>query len=253
MRKSCCLLWVVGLSVALAPGVRSGGPAEPRGIVDRAIQALGGEANLGKQKASTLKGKGTYYGQDQPMPYTGAWAVHLPDQLRVTIDSKFNDQPLSMTIVINNDKGWFKLNDQAAMEMGKERLAEERERLYSEWISTLLPLRDSAFKLSALGEAKVDGRAASGVRVSREGHRDVSLYFDKGSGLLVKTETTIKDLEKGGDTEKQELFQSDFKEIDGVKHAMKHVLTRDGKRFVDVEFSEVRPVPQLDAKVFAQP
>jgi hypothetical protein len=253
MRQSCFAIGLVSTLLAAVPAVQSGGPSEPRAIIDRAIQALGGEANLSKQKASTLKGKGTYFGMDQPMPYTGAWAIQLPDQLRVTMDAKFNDQPVRMTIVINNDKGWFKLNDQPAAEMGKERLAEERERLYCEWVSTLLPLKDTAFKLTGLGQTKVEGRDASGVRVSREGHRDVSLYFDKGSGLLVKTETMIKDIDKGGDTEKQELFQSDFKEIDGVKHALKHVLKRDGKRFADVDFSEIKPAQKLDASVFAQP
>lgn len=253
MRKFCCAVGLVGLLLAAVPGVQSGSPAEPRALIDRALQALGGEANLSKQKAATLKGKGTYYGQEQPIPYTGAWAVQLPDQLRVTMDAKYNDRPVRMTIVITNDKAWGKEDEKPAKEMSKEELAEHRERLYSEWIATLLPLKDPAFKLTALGDAKVDGRAAAGVRVSREGHRDVSLYFDKASGLLVKSETTIKEIEKSGEMEKQELFQSDFKEIDGVKRAMKHVLMRNGKRFADVEFSEIRPAQKLDASVFVQP
>jgi hypothetical protein len=254
MRKSWCAVFVMGLLMATVSAVRSGSPAEPRAIIDRAIQALGGEANLSKQKAATLKGQGTYYGADPPIDYTGEWAVQLPGQLRFTAESKTEGQAFRMTLVINNDKGWFKFNDQPAMEMNKERLAEERERLYSEWISTLLPLKDRAFRLASLGDAKVEGRDATGVRVSRQSHRDVSLYFDKANGLLLKTETTIKDIEKGGDTEmKQELIQSNFKEIDRVRHAMKHVLMRDGKRFVDAEFSMIRPLEKLDPGVFAQP
>jgi hypothetical protein len=32
-----------------------------------------------------------------------------------------------------------------------------------------------------------------GVRVQSNGHRDIDLYFDKESGLLVKTESRILD------------------------------------------------------------
>jgi hypothetical protein len=239
---------------AAVPSVRSGGAAEPRAIIDRAIQALGGEANLSKQKAFTSKGKGTFHGAGQPMPYTAEWKVQLPTQMRFSVESRGGDQAFRLTEVIDNDKGWIKVNDGPAMEMSKEQLAEERERLYGEWIGTLLPLQDKAFKLTALGDVKVKGQEATGVRVSRQGHRDVSLYFDKGSGLPIKTETQIKEVEKGSDTEiPQTVYQSDFKEIDGVKHARKHVLERDGKPFVDAEFTEIRPAEKLDASVFGQP
>jgi outer membrane lipoprotein-sorting protein len=254
MRKTWCVLGVAAVVSAAVGTVQSGDPAEPRAIIDRAIKALGGEANLSKHKAITMKGGGMYYGAGDGVPYTGEWAFQLPGQMRVAIDSKAGDQPFRFVIVVNGDKAWNKFGDNEVMEMNKEQVAEQRERLYANWVATLVPLKDKAFKLAALGEVKVQDLAAVGVRVSREGHRDISVYFDKVSGLPCKTETVVKNIENGGDQEvQQEAFASDYKEFDGVKHYTKSVMKRDGKRFVDVEFSEIRPAEKLDDSIFARP
>jgi len=245
---------MLGLLLAAVQTVQSGDPAEPRTVIARAIKALGGEGNLSKQKAVTLKGGGTFYGLGEGIPFTGEWSIQLPSQMRVAIESKVNGQVFRMVRVVNGDKGWSKDNDDAPKEMTKEQLDEKREELYGDWVSTLVPLKDKGFKLAPLGEVQVQGRAAVGVRVSRESHRDISLYFDKASGLPVKTERVVKDEEGGGDKEvTQEGFKSEFKEFGGVKHATKTLLKREGKRFVEVEWTEIRPAESLDKSVFAQP
>jgi hypothetical protein len=54
-------------------------------------------------------------------------------------------------------------------------------------VAGLVPLlREKGFTFRPLGDATVDGRAARGVQVSSRGQPDVSLYFDKASGVLVK-------------------------------------------------------------------
>jgi outer membrane lipoprotein-sorting protein len=243
----------VGLLAGAGAG-QSGEQPDVRAVIDKGIKAQGGEANLSKQKAVLLKGSGKYYGLGEGIPYTGEWALQPPGQFRVAIEGKVNDQTFRMMRVVNGDKGWIKLNDGETKTMSKEEVAEQREELYAHQVANLVPLRDKAYQLAPLGESKVDGRDAIGVRVSRKDHRDVSLFFDKASGLLVKTETVVKDVEGGGDKEMtQEVFQSDFKEIDGVKHAMKTVLKRDGKLFVEVEWSEIRPAEKLDDSIFARP
>jgi len=254
MRRTWYVACVVGLLLAAVRTVESGDPAEPRAVIDRAIKALGGEANLSKHKAFTMKGTGTFYGLGEGIPYTGEWAIQLPSQMRVAIESKANDMTFRMIRVVNGDKGWIKLNDDDAKEMSKEQLAEEREELYGDWVGTLLPLKDKAFKLAPLGEVKVQDRDAVGVLISHAGHRDVRLYFDKASGLPVKRETVVKDVEGGGDREiQQEAIESDFKEFDGVKLPTKTVMKRDGKRFVEGQWSKVQPAEKLDDSVFARP
>src|SRR5262249_32469191 len=221
------------------------GAAEPKAVIDAAIKASGGAEKLAKFNSETWKEKGTYYGMGAGQPYTGTYAVSFPDRFRMEIEGAF-------VIVLNGDKAWFKAGDNTS-EMGKEQLEEQKENLYASWVASLLPLKDKAFTLAALEEIKVDNRPAVGVKVSRKDHRDGSLYFDKETGLLVKTASHPKDLEAGGKEITQEVFLSDYKEVEGAKVPMKVVVKHDGKQFVEAENVDVKPSPKLDDKTFAKP
>jgi hypothetical protein len=248
------VICVVGLLLGAVRAAQSGGEqADARAVIDRAIKAIGGEDNLSRFKAVNLKGAGTFYGLGEGIPYTGEWAIQEPAQVRVAIEGKVNDQTFRLVRVINGDKGWVKLSGDETKPMSKDEVAEEREGLYAGWVASLRPLKDKAFKLAPLGNVKVGEHDAVGVRVSHEGHRDVSLFFDKATHLVVKTETIVKDIQGGGNEVTQESYPSDYKEFDGVKHATKGMIKRDGKRFVEVEWSEVHPAEKLDDGVFTMP
>jgi hypothetical protein len=225
--------------------------AAPSAVIDKAIQATGGEALLSKYKAATWKSKGTFYGMGQPIPYTAEWTIQWPDKSKATISGEFNDQKFAMTNVYNHDKAWMKMNEQA-MEMDGDHLAAAKDEMHARRVSHLLELKDPGYKLSALPEAKVDGKAAVGVKVSSAGHRDVSLYFDKDSGLLVKSEMRIKNPDTSEEAN-QETFYSDYKDIQGAKEPMKITVKRDGKVFTEGENSDMKLLEQLDDKVFAEP
>ncbi len=138
--------------------------------------------------------------------------------------------------------------------MPKDMVAEERERMYCNWVATLAPLTGKGFKLAPLGAAKVGEQEAVGVRVSHAGHRDVSLYFDKKTYLLLKTRMTIKNVKDGSNAEMpQEVFYSDYKEFGGARFATKLRIDHAGKRYVEIHFTDIRPEAKLDAKVFAEP
>ena len=130
-------------------------------------------------------------------------------------------------------------------------LAEAKEEAYGEWVATLLPLMDKAFTLAPLGEIRVDQRPAAGVKVSRVGRRDVNLYFDKATGLLVKIEARVKD--DDGQEVTEETFLSDYRDVQGTKQAMKTTVKRDGKPYLESEVTECRLAEKLDDGVFAKP
>src|SRR5262249_34418538 len=119
------------------------------------------------------------------------------------------------------------------------------------WVSSLTPLKDPGFMLAPAGEIQVEGRPALGVRVSHAGHRDVTLYFDKETHLLAQAEHQVKD--EGGPEEMQETVYADYKEIEGMKHAMKLTIKRAGKLYVESEIQEYRFHDRLDDSTFAMP
>src|SRR5438045_522437 len=97
MRGVCFGLFTIALVATFA----SAGQQDARAIIDRAIQATGGEENLKSFPAVTFAEKGTYHGLGKPLPYTGKYAIQLPDRSRMEIEGVF-------LMVANGDKGWIK-------------------------------------------------------------------------------------------------------------------------------------------------
>jgi hypothetical protein len=233
---------VLPLAVVLliAPMALGDDAADARKIVDRAIK----EAGKGdKTHAITMSGKGTFYGFGDGVPYTGEWASQLPEKKRVEIKDAF-------IFVVDGDKGWTNASG-TTMEMTKEQLDEEKENMYAEWVQQLVPLKNEGFTLKTVGETKVDDKPAIGVKVSHQGHRDLTLYFDKDNGLLVRFDQTVKD--EQGKTLSQVLVIKEYVKVGDVKMPSKMVITRDGKKYVEGEMSDIKLSDRLPDSTFAKP
>ena len=116
----------------------------------------------------------------------------------------------------------------------------------------LVLLKDKAYTLSSLGESKVESRPVEGVKVSSPGHRDVLLFFDKDTALLVKRERQVTDARTGKDS-KQETFYGDYKEINGFKFPMKVTTKVNGHMQREEERFDFKPVEKLNDNAFAEP
>jgi hypothetical protein len=250
MCKPLCVWFGVGLVLALTGPVRADDQGETRALVDKAIKALGGKDKLARFKAATWKAKGTLYGNEE-VSFEAEWTVQGPEKHRIEADAEANGQKFKVFIVLNGDMGWFKLADNSE-DLNKDRLTEEKERAYLDWLTTFLPLQDKGLKLSPLGEMKIDDRPAVGLTVSSKDHREVNLYFDKEKGLLLKSETRVKDVDRGVEVG-QEILYSDFKEIDGVPRPTKVSYKRDGQRYIEMEISEFKLLEKADDSLFSMP
>src|ERR1700677_4377993 len=160
MFRTMCVMTLAGLVWTASGTVYSGQEPNPHAILEKAIKAHGGEANLAKYPAVTMKGKGTYYGMGEGIPYTAAWAFQGDTQQSFSLEFKVDDTSFKIARVINGDKGWAKFNDDAATELGKDELAEDQEKLYAGRLSRLIPLKDKSFQLAVIGEAKVKDNPA---------------------------------------------------------------------------------------------
>ena len=218
---------------------------QARSIVEKAIKAAGGAEKLSQYKAATWTEKGMYYGMGEGVAYTGEYAMQYPDKFRMEIVGVF-------TTVLDGDKGWLRMNGQT-QELSAEDLAEMKEQTFAGWVTTLLPLTDRQFKLETAGETTINGRPAAGVKVSSKGHRDVTLYFDAENNLLVRSETKVKSDEMGGKEVVEEVTYSDYRDVDGMKHAFKMQIRRDGEKYVETEVAELRNARSLPADAFAKP
>jgi hypothetical protein len=239
--------------LAAAGAARADEKADARAVIARAIKAVGGKEKLAGQKAVTFKAKGKYYGMGEAIDYTSEYAIQPPDKIRFQMAFEVNGMKFAMHYVFDGKKGWLKFNDQTTA-LDRDGVAEAREEMYAGGVETLAALvKGKGFELSPVGEVKVGEHEAVGIRVSHKGHRDINLFFDKKTGLLLKSERTIKDQQMGGKERTQETLFSDYKEVDGVKQAMKYAIRRDGKKYADSEFSDFETKDKIEDSEFAKP
>jgi outer membrane lipoprotein-sorting protein len=240
---ACCLfaLWA-------GPGRADDADAAP--VVAKAVKAMGGEEKLAKLQTGSWKGKATVQegGQDVTVVQEGTWQGLT--RFRMDLDIQANGNNSKVLVVLNGDKAWVKGGEQV-QDVPKEVLPFAFDLFYALRAPHLLAgLKDKAFQLAPLGEVKVDDKPAVGVRVTHKDRKELRLWFDKATGLPLKSEVSLTD--PGGKNITVETIYSDYKDFDGIKHPAKVLVKADGKE-VTLEVSEVKAEEGLDENTFAKP
>jgi len=251
MRKA---LLAVGLCGLLAgPAAAQDQDKEARAIIEQGLKAQGGAEKAKGLKAFTAKAKGNIEAMGMTLDFTIDIWTQMPDKSKAVINLNAGGQQLEVVQVFNGKTGWASFMGQVK-ELEKEEIDEHIAMVHVEKVTNLYGvLEDKGFKLSTLGEAKVGDKAVVGVQVTMKDKRDVNLYFDKKSHLLLKAE--YRALEPFSKQEvAQEKLYSEFKEVvPGIKMATKQLINNDGKKFMEMEMSEVRAVDRHDDSIFAKP
>jgi hypothetical protein len=220
-------------------------------MIAKAVATQGGEAHLAKVRASRSKLKGTLFVDNQGIPFTGEQAFQLPGQSKIFLKLRTTPKAQNIVQLIDGDKGCIIIDGQAKQARAAT-LARMHEQLYLSRLIGLTPLlKDREFELTALKETTTDGRPAVGVKVASKGRRAVSLYFDKGSGRLVKVEHLTKN---NADREVlQQQFFSGYADIAGIKLPKNVVAFQDGKKLRDVEITDLQFPDSIPAREFDKP
>src|SRR5262249_57016260 len=206
MRISLSTWLFLGLFVGSSPAFAA--DDEPQEIVARSIKAHGGEAKLNR-RAYCLALKGRLYAAGKVIDPSGSTKADGPTRARIFIKIPAGETVL----VVDGDKGWIREGDATRL-MSDTELAEAKEDLHTDWVTTLGPLLEKEVTLSLLASEKVAGSAAVGVHVSQKGFRDVDLFFDRETWLLVK-----KSITRPGADGKELVYETLFggyKVFDGV-------------------------------------
>jgi hypothetical protein len=245
------LLGAIVITVFVAGQVRADDQSA-KAILDKAIQALGGEQKLAKAaEAATWKAKGTVSFGDNRLEATGKSTIKGLDHWRSEWEGDFGGNRVKAVTVISGDKGWRRLGDQT-MDIDADGVANEKRNLALLVIpATILPLKGKGYKVESDGEEKVADKPAVVLKITGPAGKDFKISFDKQSGLPVKVVATVVDFR--GEEFTQETIISDYKDFDGIKKATKVESKRNGERFVDVEVLEFKVLDNVPADTFAEP
>jgi hypothetical protein len=232
--------------------VRADDSADAKAIVEKAVKAHGYKAD-DKSKVMMWAEKGTFAGGDFKLDYTGDWVFQAPDKLRFDIKGEFGGMKIVITVVVNGEKAWESGFGQVQDVTG-DKLDYVRGQAYQLTVTSLQPLlADKEFKLATAGEKDINGKKAVGVKVTREKHEPITLYFDKTTGLLSKLDTKVKDEFQGWKEVSAEVYFDDYKEVNGRKLFGKMKIDRDGKTMLESKLSDYKTTEKLDPKLLEKP
>ncbi len=240
----------IAAGLILIAASRADEQADLQKIIDKAIKAQGLD-KAPKHKAATFKLKGVVHTNGMDIDFTGEYQTQEPDKVRVVTTVTVMGNEITFTSVLNGDKGWLQVMGNT-QEMDKDAIAAAKEEIYAGKVNDLTTLKEKGYKLSSLAERKFGDRTAVGITVSHEGHKDIFLFFDKETGMLLASERQARDAMSGQEF-KQESQYGDYKEVDGVKRPHRINIKRDGEKFVEGEITEYKTLDKLDDSVFAKP
>lgn len=227
----------------------AGGQApDPRAILDKAIEAHGGAANINKRRMGMLKGK--TIGTDSE--FTQEETFDLPKRWKRITASAFEGKRRVSTDVMIDGKLWRWEERTEAREIKNDGSIQP----YFAALSVLLDLKQKKAKLSELKKVKVKGDSAVGFRASWDSVA-ADYYFDERTGVLVQSKFTFQP--EPGKSFDTETVYSDYKDVDGVKLAHRrttYVKGGDFETFVlltDFVVEEVRILQTIPNEVFSVP
>ena len=250
MRRLAFGLLLLSLHVGLLHAVRAADD-DPAAIIDKAVKAHFPKGVDKTHLATRSKSKGTLHLMGMDLDYNQEVAVQLPNKLKETMDLEVMGKKINVVSVYNGKEAWIKSGDNN-VPVNDEILAEFKEATYSIGLLQGMFLKDKDLALSLVGESKVKDKPTIAVKISRKGKKDITLYFDKETGLIAKVEMRKRDFQSGQEVNEERII-TEYQEVSGRKIAKKIEVLRDGKPFLEGEVTSVEVLEKLDDNEFAKP
>jgi hypothetical protein len=242
-------VFLSGLVVAGLAGLSGFGRAseDADAILAKAVAAHGGEEALAKYPGVRMKLQVIIEG---PAAAPRAWEVLFaaPASMREVREGFYLGRRTA-SVAVTDGKGYWWTNGGQTEAMPAKQAESFRDRARLMQITRLVPLKGKDYELSAAGDATVDDKPAVGLRVRSKGRKDVTLFFDKESGLLVKaalrtiSTSTLEEV-------LEERFYQDYQKTGPLPVAKKVVVLHDGKPNLRIEVQETKFLEKTEKGAF---
>jgi hypothetical protein len=212
---------------------------EAQAILEKASKAHGLKGkDDDKRQAYTGKNKGKIYVSGLELDFNQQIWMQPPGKFKEQMEMNVMGQAVKVTTVFNGKEGWIKANDMD-IKVENELLDEFKEMAHMMALGQFTGLKDKELKFSVIGEAQVNGKPAIGVKISKEGKKDVDFYFDKQTGLMAKTQRRAVDFQTKQEVTEERIVTS-YQDIAGRKMPKTVIVNRDGQKLLEAEVIESR-------------
>ena len=211
-------------------------PAEQ--LLDKYVQAAGGEAAIDKVHSRVMKGTIDFGGMSLPIE------IYAKDPLK-RISFTHMTEGDNVT-AFDGREGWLGMSGHPLREMHGSDL--DGAAIDAD-LHLAAHLKQMFSESRTEGTEKIGDRDAYVVAAQRDGKPPIRLYFDKESGLLVR-------LVRFGETAlgwlPTQIDYADYRDVDGVKVPFRWTLARPSGRFT-IQVNELKQNVPVDDGKFAKP
>jgi outer membrane lipoprotein-sorting protein len=252
--RNVTLLIAAVMLVAVSTIARGADDDDCRAVILDAMKAHGGRDAINKYRNVELKYKGTFTIGGASAKAEGEIFINYPERMKHLVSLAIGNETIRVTQVFDGKQAWMNVGAMNMEIKGKDSVAEVKQTLYAEQLSALVGLDGKEFKFASLGDARINDHDAVGIRVSKEGKRDVNLWIDKKTHWLVKSEFRGKEPPFfQGPEINLERYVSEYRMNMGLLMPARIEVHYDGKKAVELEIVEVRAHERLDDSHFAKP
>jgi hypothetical protein len=218
-------------------------------VLDRAIKAHGGPERLAKLRTQVQRYKGpilngSYLQSERELKMVS------PDSLRLSVKIFVSGQILESAISFKGKVGWVSAADGKVTEMSASQSTDVLNELEFMEILSFLPLKERNYPMRPIAGEPVENRATDAIQVQRKSRLTLNLYFDRESGLLVRTHGPH--FETGIGKMREVLF-SDHKSFDGLVLPTRFTDVRSGETVYPDNTIDYSFPSQIDPKEFGKP
>jgi hypothetical protein len=234
------LLVIVTATVVLGGHADLSADDAARALLNRAISAAGGAANLQRHRVLAWHGIASVNVSGRTVRIEGDWRIEPPDRAHIET-FEVDKGPASMrSLFIDGDKGWT-TKDGKSIVLPQLFVGNEREQFYLYWLVRLVPMLDQEFRLTTVAP---DAQRRPGFRVERDGRRDATLYFTP-EARLARIVTTVTDPTSGADLTQELRFTGDLA-ANGIRWPRRIQVVQKDTVFFDLELSALETPETLE-------
>jgi len=230
---------------------RADATSDAQAIIERAIRMQAGSVDkLEALRSWTQSMNGQLYAPNGEIMATKEIQLQGTDQFRGVFNLTVGQRMIRTTIGIDGEKGWCVFPTGQVEDLTLSQINDFRDEMYVMSLTTLVPLKSKGLTFESLADTKINGVEVTGFKVSQTDRPTVSIYFDKKTGLLLKTSFPGK--EAGVRVTKESVF-TDYKEFAGIMLPTKIMEHHNNNKAGNWTITNYSFGGKIDAKVFAKP